>query len=207
MPAHKSQMNWLVTPISILAVLFACGGSGSRQERPAIPAQVATEALRFCRSHRLDTSIAFLFDAGAHSGRKRFFIYDLQKRRAIRSGLVCHGMGGNSTCEEPRFSNRQGSNCTSLGKYRTGARAYSRWGIHVHYKLHGLEPTNSNAFDRIVVLHSYDPVPDQEIYPAHLPMGWSLGCPVISNSVMSFADSLLQRSNRPLLLWVYARNV
>jgi hypothetical protein len=68
----------------------------------------------------------------------------------------------------------------------------------------GLEASNSNAFKRIVVLHSYDPVAENEIYPEHLPMGWSLGCPVISNSLMTNIDHLLKRKKKPVLLWIYA---
>lgn len=173
---------------------------------PRVPQAAKYRALQFCRLHKLDTSVAFLFNAAGHSGRKRFFIYDLQKNRVMRSSLCCHGMGGKSTCASPDFSNERGSNCTSLGKYRTGERAYSRYGIHVHYKLHGLERTNSNAYDRTVVLHSFDPVPEHEIYPSYLPMGWSLGCPVISNSTMMYADSLLKSKKRPVLLWVYQGN-
>jgi len=103
----------------------------------------------------------------------------------------------------PVFSNELGSNCTSLGKYKLGAKAYSNWGIHVHYKMHGLEATNVNAFRRIVVLHSYEPVPYDEIYPGHLPLGWSQGCPVISNTLMTKLDSLLKQRQKPVLLWIY----
>ena len=35
------------------------------------------------------------------------------------------------------------SYCSSLGKYKVGIRSYSKWGINVHYKLHGLEATNN----------------------------------------------------------------
>jgi hypothetical protein len=112
-------------------------------------------------------------------------------------------MGLGSTCSSPVFSNEKGSYCTSLGKYRTGERSYSSWGINVHYKMHGLERTNDNAFSRIVVLHSYDYVPEEEIFPEHLPLGWSLGCPVISNKLMTSIDSLLKTRKKSVLLWIY----
>jgi hypothetical protein len=161
------------------------------------------EALAYCRKSGHDTLLACFADMSIHSGKKRFFVYDLQEKRLLKAGLCCHGMGKGSSCESPVFSNERGSNCTSLGRYRIGERAYSTWGIHIHYKLHGLEPSNSNAFSRTVVLHSYDPVPDEEIWPEHLPMGWSLGCPVVSNSLLRELDILLKRAKRPVLLWIY----
>jgi len=112
-------------------------------------------------------------------------------------------MGRNSTVSNPVFSNIEGSYCSSLGRYKVGVRSYSKWGINVHYKLHGLEATNNNAFKRVVVLHSYDLIPVVEIYPAHLPLGMSQGCPVIANDVMRRVDKLLKDEKKPLLLWVY----
>jgi hypothetical protein len=169
----------------------------------SIDSSKVKEAIAFCKKQKLDTGIAFFADMSIHSGKKRFFVFDLQNKKILHSGLCCHGLGMGSTCESPVFSNVKGSNCTSLGKYKTGERSYSNWGINVHYKMHGLENTNNNAFSRIVVLHSYDPIADEEIYPDHLPMGWSQGCPVISNKLMTSIDSLLKNRKRPVLLWIY----
>lgn len=170
---------------------------------PFIEKSKIEEAFLFSKKQKLDTNLFFFIDMKIHSGKKRFFIYDYCKKEIIYSGLCCHGMGLGSTCEKPIYSNVKGSNCTSLGKYKTGERSYSNWGINIHYKMHGLENTNSNAFSRIVVLHSYDPVPDLEIYPEHLPMGWSLGCPVISNQLMTSIDTLLKNRKKSVLLWIY----
>lgn len=163
----------------------------------------AKEAFLFCKKNKLDTSICFLVNMNMHSGKNRFFVWDFSKNESTSSGLCCHGMGRNSTVTTPEYSNTKGSNCTSLGKYKIGKRAYSNWGIHVHYKLHGLEKTNSNAFVRKVVLHSYHKVAESEIYPNYLPMSWSLGCPVVSNDLMTSIDTLLQKKKRPVLLWIY----
>ena len=45
-------------------------------------------------------------------------------------------------------------------------------------QLHGLEETNQSAYDRIIVLHSWDMMSDEEIYPEGSPEGW--GCPAVS---------------------------
>lgn len=159
-------------------------------------------ALAFCKSKRMDTSICVMIDMSIASGRNRIFVWDFKKKAIVIEGLCAHGVGKGSTTTKIVFSNEIGSNCTSLGKYKLGARAYSNWGINVHYKMHGLEKTNNNAYKRIVVLHSYDPIPSSEIYPATL-FGQSAGCPVVANAFMTKIDKLLQSKNKPVLLWIY----
>ncbi|MDR2119521.1 MAG: murein L,D-transpeptidase catalytic domain family protein [Tannerella sp.] len=163
----------------------------------------ADSALAYCRDNGFSEKYCFLIDFGIHSGKNRFFIWDFEKDTVVRAGLCAHGYGGNSTQSRPEYSNAEGSYCSSQGRYKTGISSYSQWGIHTHYKLHGLEPTNSNAFKRIVVLHSYKYVPDAEIYPLYLPLGYSAGCPVVSNTMMRAADTLLKNSDRPFLLWIF----
>lgn len=165
--------------------------------------QRADSAEVYCRANGFNTDYCFLVDFSIHSGKKRFFVWDFKGDSVKYSSLCAHGHGGNSTASKPEFSNVDGSFCSSLGRYKVGIRSHSKWGINVHYKLHGLEPTNSNAYQRIVVLHSFTPVPGMEIYPVHLPMGMSKGCPVICNQVMKQVDALLEAEEKPLLLWIY----
>ena len=160
------------------------------------------EALAFCRKNDMDTTICIMVDMSIHSGKNRIFVYDFKKKQITIEGLCAHGVGGGSTATKPFFSNAIGSNCTSLGKYKVKGRSYSNWGINVHYKMHGLEETNNNAFKRIVVLHSYTPVPNKEIYPQTL-FGQSAGCPVLADEVMRKIDALLKTNKKPVLLWIY----
>lgn len=162
----------------------------------------AIEALAYTKANDMNTEFCVLIDMSISLGWKRFFVYDFTQKQVIYSTLVCHGSGGGSTEEKPVFSNEPGSYCTSLGKYKIGARAYSNWGIHVHYKLHGLESTNSNAFRRIIVLHSYAPVPCEETYPNYMNL-CSEGCPIICNEAMEYMDKKLQNATKPVLLWIY----
>ena len=163
----------------------------------------ATEAKAYCQKYKMNTNFCFLMDVSVHSGKNRFYIYNFETNSISHSGLVCHGVGKNSTEQKPVYSNIVGSNCTSLGKYKIGQRAYSHWGINIHYKMHGLENSNSNAFKRHIVLHSYDYVTDKEIYPLHLTMGWSQGCPVVANGLMKQIDKLLKKSTMPTLIWIF----
>lgn len=166
----------------------------------------AKEALSFCEDNECNTDFCILIDMKIHSGKYRLFVYDFKKQEVERKALVAHGAGKNeraSTGAEPLFGNEKGSYLTSLGKYKIGERAYSQWGINVHYKLHGLEASNSNAFERIIVLHSFTPISSDEIYPLHLPMGWSLGCPVTDDETMTLLDAKLKTSKKPVLLWIF----
>lgn len=163
----------------------------------------AAEAKTYSKEKGLSTQYCILIDFSIHSGKNRFFVWDFAKDTIKYESLCCHGYGQKSTQSKPVFSNVEGSYCSSLGKYKTGVRSYSSWGINVHYKMHGLEKTNNNAFKRIIVLHSHTPVSTEEIYPNHLPLGWSQGCPVINNEVMRRCDVLLKGSKKPLLLWIY----
>ncbi len=169
---------------------------------PSIKTEKLSEALIFAKKNQLDTTICIMVDMSIPSGKNRLFVYDFKQKKTIISGLCAHGVGGGSTATKPVFSNKVGSNCTSLGKYKVKTRAYSNWGINIHYKMHGLEPTNNNAFRRIVVLHSYTPVPNYEIHPQTL-FGVSAGCPVIADEQMKQIDKLLIKKKKGVLLWIY----
>ncbi len=163
----------------------------------------ADSAKMFCKQKDYNMQYCILIDFSIHSGKNRFFVWDFAKDTIRHESLCCHGYGKESTQSKPVFSNVEGSYCSSLGKYKMGIRSYSSWGINAHYKMHGLEKTNNNAFKRIVVLHSHNPVPEEEIYPNHLPLGWSQGCPVISNNIMRKVDALLKDTKKPVLMWIY----
>lgn len=185
--------------VQILCILFFCTNVTATKK---IENTKISEALAFCKKKNMDTNICIMIDMSIPSGKNRIFVWDFNKKSILFEGLCAHGVGGGSTATKVNYSNAIGSNCTSLGKYKLGARAYSNWGINIHYKMHGLEKTNSNAFKRIVVLHSYDPIPNYEIYPSTL-FGQSAGCPVVSNIFMKKADNLLKNKKKPVLLWIY----
>ncbi len=174
--------------------------NSTRQERLK---QRADSIKSYCQTKGYNTDYCFLVDFSIHSGKKRFFVWDLKGDSIRLASLCAHGYGKNSTTSRPVFSNVEGSYCSSLGRYKIGIRSYSKWGINVHYKLHGQDATNNNAYKRIVVLHSYEYVPENEIYPVHLPLGMSQGCPVISNETMRKVDGMLKKSSKPVLLWVF----
>jgi len=167
---------------------------------------MADSAYTYCLTNDYEPRFFLLIDMKIHSGRKRFFIYDYQSHNVMESSLVSHGCGDSlwgsdetKTC--PVFSNVPESHCSSLGKYRVGKRGYSNWGININYRLHGLEKSNGNANARDVVLHSWFDISEEETYPAGSPEGW--GCPAVSNDFMTALDSVLIKSRKPILLWIY----
>ena len=166
----------------------------------------AKEALEYCKTKNFNTDFCILIDMSLHSGLKRFFVYDLKKTGISQQYLVGHGCGTSSwstdsTKENPSFSNEDNSHLSSLGKYKIGTRGYSNWGVHVKYLMHGLENTNSNALKRTIVLHSWNMMDDDEVFPKGSPEGW--GCPTVSNNAFKEIDPLLKNSKKPVLMWIY----
>jgi len=168
--------------------------------------QKAKQALLFCHQKGYNTQYCILIDMSLPSGVKRFMVWNFKKNTPFISGLVSHGCGNSPwsgvwSKNNPVFSNADGSHCTALGKYHVNSRAYSAWGIHVKYFLTGLESTNNKALSRQIVFHSWDAVPESEVYPNGTPEGW--GCPAISNNTMKIVDPLLRKQKKHLLLWIY----
>jgi hypothetical protein len=165
----------------------------------------ATQAKTYCKSKKLNTDFFLLADLKRHSGLKRFYIWDFKKDTIADAFLVSHGCGPNPWAmdyskEKAGVSNTDGSHLSSVGKYIIGARGYSNWGINVNYLMHGQDATNSNAAKRQIVLHSWEKVTDEEVYPAGTPEGW--GCPALSNAGMRIVDGKLKNAEKKVLLWV-----
>lgn len=158
-------------------------------------------ALQFCKQKGLNTEICLLANMQRHSGEYRFYIYSFSLDSVVHAGLVAHGCGEELFALKPVFSNVPGSNCTSLGRYKIGTSYYGNYGKA--YKLFGLDSTNSNAFRRYVVLHSYAQMPHEETYP--IPIMNSQGCPMLSEKFMKTVSEYIVKSSKPMLLWIYSR--
>ena len=156
-------------------------------------------AKSFINEQGLSNEYCFLIDMSMPSGQKRFFVYDLVKENIISAGLVSHGSCNNPYLAEPQFSNMVNSGCSSFGKYKVGYSYYGQFGKA--FKLFGLDKSNSNAFERAVVLHAYRCVPDEEVYPNVICN--SLGCPMISPGYLQKVADIIEACNKPLLLWIF----
>ncbi|MFT6717336.1 MAG: hypothetical protein ACJA0Q_001988 [Saprospiraceae bacterium] len=185
--------------------VFLMSSTGLQQKKKENFEQKKKEAFAYCKSNNLDTNVCILIDMSVHSGKNRLFVVDFKADTLLLKGVCAHGScdGGSApkrTNSGVQFSNVPGSYCSSIGKYKMGKRSWSNWGINVHYKLHGLDPTNNNAYKRIVVLHSYQGVPNHEVYPSRVMT--SLGCPMVSDQDMRYLDKLLKK-RKNMLMWIY----
>jgi len=158
----------------------------------------AEEAKTFIKAKSYNDQICFLVDMNLPSGQNRFFVYDLKKDTVKNAGMVTHGRCNQQWLEERRYSNEEGSGCTSLGKYKIGNSYIGRFGLA--YKLYGLDKTNSNAFNRYVVLHAHDCVPETEVKDE---ICQSEGCPTVSPNFLQELKPIIKESSKPILLWIF----
>jgi L,D-transpeptidase catalytic domain len=133
------------------------------------------------------------------SGKKRFFVYDLNQDSIVHAGLVTHGGGSQTATNALTFNNIPNGNATSLGKYKIGIEYSGRFGMA--FKLYGLEATNSKAFERFVVLHGHACVPDSEVDPFLICT--SLGCPTVSPSFLPILKKYIDKADKPVVLWIF----
>jgi len=203
-------------PLIILLAVAASWLSGSSKEKESFSQDIkqtkgliatkakvelrqkAAEAKLFTQRKGYNENICFLIDMNLASGQNRFFIYDLEKDSVRAQGLVAHGNCFEYWLEGRRYSNVVGSGCTSLGKYKIGASYTGKWGYS--YRLHGLDSTNNNAFERTVVLHSHSCVPNDETTDE---ICQSNGCPTVAPSFLKQLKTIINNSAKPVLLWIY----
>lgn len=158
----------------------------------------AASISRYAKTNGCNTKYCFLVDMKEASGKKRFFIYNLQQDSIELSGLVTHGSGEVNT-SDIQFSNTEGSLCTSLGKYKIGNSYTGKFGLA--YKLYGLDASNSNAFNRFVVLHAHACVPNEETAPFPICESW--GCPTVAPSFLTQLATYIDKADKPILLSIY----
>ena len=187
----------------MLALSFICCNNAKDEKKPY--AGYHSNALKYCKDNRFNEDFYFLVDLSVHSGKNRFYVYSFNEGKVLDENLVTHGACDHfdanlSKYQKAKFSNRTDSHCSMKGKYKIGKRDYSSWGIHVKYWLHGLDGSNKNAVERVVVLHSWSAVADKEVFPDYSPLSW--GCTAVSNNFMKKLDNRLKAAEKPVLLWI-----
>lgn len=153
----------------------------------------------YTRAHGYNEQYCFMLDMSIHSGKQRFFIYNLKNNSIESAGLVTHGAGSVTGSETLFFSNTPGGNCTSLGRYKIGNPYQGKFGLA--YKLYGLDTSNNKAFERFVVLHAHECVPVSEVFP--LTICPSLGCPTVAPAFLKKLSGYLDKSKKPILMNIY----
>lgn len=191
--------------VSLYLISCSEGPAAIKNNKKRDYATFHKEAKAFCKKEKFNEDYYFLVDLSVHSGKNRFYIYDFKTGKISDEKLVTHGscdagQVNDTKWEKVKFSNKDNSHCSSKGKYKIGKRDSSTWGIKIKYWLHGLEETNSNAVDRIIVLHSWSAISNTEIFPKYTPLSW--GCPAVSDDFMKVLDKKLQKTEKPVLLWI-----
>jgi len=167
----------------------AAGSAGARfalaraESAERIDPNLLRRALDALERHR--DSISFrdfigVADFSLPSSAARFHLVNLADG-SVRSHLVAHGRGSDPshTGWLERFSNEPHSNATSAGAYRTGALYVGAHGRSM--RLEGLEPTNSNALSRAIVVHGAWYVNEEMIGHTGV-LGRSQGCFAVADS-------------------------
>jgi hypothetical protein len=119
-------------------------------------------------------------DFSLPSRTPRFHLVNLAEG-SVQSHLVAHGRGSDPshTGWLERFSNEPRSNATSAGAYRTGSLYAGAHGRSM--RLEGLDPTNSNAHSRAIVVHGAWYVNERVIGYSGM-LGRSQGCFAVADS-------------------------
>lgn len=99
--------------------------------------------------------IAGIADFGVHSSKPRFHFANLEEG-TVTSYLVAHGTGSDPEHDGMLnwFSNEVNSNATARGAYISWEWYKGKYGTSI--RLGGLDPDNSNSFERAIVMHAAD---------------------------------------------------
>jgi hypothetical protein len=204
------KITFILIPVVILFCSFNDGLKNTEKKAHEITTVTSVSEQRllervkiikeFINSNsKYNKELAFFIDMRIMSGKNRFIVYDLKNDKIVDQGLVAHGIGSETENKpELKFSNVNSSFCTSLGKYYVGQDYFGKFGKA--YKLYGLDPTNSNAFARSIVLHKYDKVPYEEQDRAIV---HSLGCPMVNEKYYDRIEKLIDNSKKNIILDIY----
>ena len=202
--------------ICILLLLASCS---SNQVSPEDGKEEATEEITERKSHisqeectalkdyclrkGFNPDVCILVDFSEYSGNERLYIYSLKRNYIKESGRVANGIGKKGLLSKASFSNVPESWESSLGRYRIGRLRtlnIPRFRNIPCLEVHGLDPTNSNAHKRGIVIHPGLLTSRKTVTPCE-PL--SQGCFTVGQETFESIKSLTQHSSKPILLYAY----
>ena len=179
MPLTLSRRSFLgsAAAAGAAAALPAKVFAGVAPPQPAINPALRARALAALATHRhriRHADVIGIADFNRMSREPRFYILDLRSGFTTEH-LVAHGRGSDPEHLGwlERFSNEVGSEATSEGAYLTGDSYTGKYGWSL--RLDGLDPSNSNALARSIVVHSAW-YAEPKMVAAHGKLGRSEGC-------------------------------
>lgn len=185
--------------IFLFLFIICCSKTQSQQSRVILPETRVSEIKNFLKGKNYNQEIAVFINFKTHSGKYRYFVYDLKNDKILQKAIVSHGSGSviaNSSAL--KFSNKEGSYQSSLGKYEIRESYIGKFGKS--YRLNGLDSTNSNAMQRAIVLHSYSCIPDKESENLAC---LSLGCPMLSQVAFNETAKYIDQSKKSIILYAF----
>ncbi|GAB0157909.1 murein L,D-transpeptidase catalytic domain family protein [Chryseobacterium sp. Alg-005] len=179
--------------------IISCSKVESQGNFVDLPQSKVSEIRSFIKGKNYNQNLAVFINFKVHSGKYRYFVYDLKNDKILQKAIVSHGSGSViQNSESLAFSNVEGSYQSSLGKYEIKESYVGKFGKS--YRLNGLESTNNNALQRAIVLHSYSCIPDQE---SQNPVCLSLGCPMLSANAFNQTAKYIDQSKQPIILYAF----
>ena len=160
----------------------------------------AEKALAFARRHNMNEHYTLFVDYGIPSGTPRLFVWDFHQKKIVASTYVMHGPGCGSTAEHPVFSNKPGSECSSLGRFLvTKEHGYT---LKRSFRIKGLDMDNQSAYARGLMIHKSGWV-DSHCWMRYIPLHRAScqGCVTVSSRGMNYLWSLVNKEKKPILLW------
>ena len=157
----------------------------------------------YCDRRGYSTDNYILVDFSIPSGKKRFFIYDLQNGKRLMSSYCMHGSGKGNTDAKPKFSNESGSGCSSLGRYVMVGKGRK---FKNCIRLRGLDKTNYLAETRGILIHSAGKVTKFSGEREYIPLGSeSLGCFTVSRDCVTKVMEIYQGASKQRPVIIYAK--
>lgn len=163
-----------------------CGEGGNERIEATLrlALQVGAEPLRqalegYARIAPVRAGIITLLDLSKPSDQERLFVLDIERGQVLFRSLCSHGRGSGERYAT-RFSNDEGSHCSSLGFFLTGGTYTGSNGYSLY--LDGLEEgINDHARSRAIVMHGADYC--SPLVAAGGRLGRSFGCPAVPREI------------------------
>lgn len=192
--APRTAPGPTLDPAALAAVTRAARDSGLAEPalRSALGAYRRALALGL-----VQRAVLTVIDFSLPSHTKRFWVLDLTAGRVLAHEYVAHGLGSGGDVAR-RFSNRDGTEASSLGTFVTGATYQGRNGLSL--RIAGLDRgVNDRAAERGIVVHGAWYVSKAMIRRLGR-LGRSWGCPALSHEA---ADRLIPVIARGSVLYAY----
>lgn len=143
--------------------------------------KMGINAYKYAKAHgQVNKRYLTIVNLSAPSKDKRLWVIDLKTDKIIAHTLVANGKNS-GVYRGTKFSNKAGSDESSLGVYVTGKPYVGHDGYSM--RLHGIEPgVNNNAFKRAIVMHPAWYV-SKSFAKEHGRVGRSWGCFALSKTM------------------------